>query len=167
MGWTPGNGASAPTRSRSSGVCGPAGRRARLTRASYHPPHTGRCQDDRNHGSAYSALAANRLLDTRSNGETLGPNSTLNLTVTGGSVPADATAVALNVTATDTTAAGYLTVYPAGGTRPQDSNVNWAAGRTDLNLVIVQVGAAGAVTFYNALGRTDVLADWRATSPRK
>ncbi|MGB6770719.1 MAG: hypothetical protein WBF51_01760 [Candidatus Dormiibacterota bacterium] len=110
-------------------------------------------------GGAYTALAASRLLDTRYNGETLGPNSTLNLTVTVGSVPADATAVALNVTATDTTAASYLTVYPAGGTRPLVSNVNWAAGQTVPNLVIVQVGAGGAITFYNALGRTDVLAD--------
>jgi hypothetical protein len=89
----------------------------------------------------------------------LGPNSTLNLTVTGGSVPADATAVALNVTATGTTAASYLSVYPAGGTRPLVSNVNWAAGETVPNLVIVPVGSGGAVTFYNALGRTDVLAD--------
>ena len=110
-------------------------------------------------GGAYTALTPTRLLDTRTNGETLGPAGSLNLTVTGGAVPSDATAVALNVTVTDTTAASYLSVYPSGGSRPVVSNLNWVAGETVPNLVIVPVGASGQVTFYNYSGQTDVLVD--------
>ena len=109
--------------------------------------------------SAYTALAPSRLLDTRSSRQTLGPGGSLNLTVTGGSVPADASAVALNVTATGTSSASDLTVYPAGGAEPSTSNLNWVAGETVPNLVIVPVGSGGQVTFANALGQTDVLAD--------
>ncbi|HUY09932.1 MAG TPA: G1 family glutamic endopeptidase [Candidatus Dormibacteraeota bacterium] len=98
-------------------------------------------------------------MDTRANGEALGPGASLNLTVAGGTVPSGATAVALNVTVTDTTAASYLSVYPSGGSRPVVSNLNWVAGETVPNLVIVPVGASGQVTFYNHSGQTDVLVD--------
>jgi hypothetical protein len=74
-------------------------------------------------------------------------------------VPGTATAVALNVTVTDTTAASYLSVYPAGGARPVVSNLNWASGETVPNLVIVPVGTSGQVSFYNYAGRTDVVVD--------
>ena len=110
-------------------------------------------------GSVYNALAPSRLLDTRSSGQTLGPGGSLNLTVTGGSVPSDATAVVLNVTVTGTSSAGDLTVYPTGKAQPASSNLNWVAGETVPNLVIVPVGTNGQVTFYNALGRTNVVVD--------
>ena len=110
-------------------------------------------------GSAYTALAPKRLLDTRTNGGTLGPNSSLNLTVTGGSIPSDATAVAVNVTVTNTTAASYLSVYPAGGSRPVVSNLNWVQGETVPNLVIVPVGSNGQVTIYNYTGNANVVVD--------
>ena len=109
--------------------------------------------------SAYTALPPTRLLDTRTNGTTLGTNSSLNLKVVGGAVPSDATAVALNVTVTDTTNASYLSVYPAGEPQPLISNLNWSPGETAPNLVIVPVGAGGEVTFYNDQGRADVVVD--------
>lgn len=110
-------------------------------------------------GAAYSALAPTRLLDTRVTGSSLGPQGTTALTVVGGSVPATATAVALNVTVTDTTAAGYLSVYPAGLSQPVISNLNWIRGETVANLVIVPVGGGGRVDFYNAAGSTDLVVD--------
>ena len=110
-------------------------------------------------GAAYSALAPTRLLDTRVTGSSLGPQGTTALTVVGGSVPATATAVALNVTVTDTTAAGYLSVYPAGLSQPVISNLNWIRGETVANLVIVPVGGGGRVDFYNAAGGTDLVVD--------
>ena len=110
-------------------------------------------------GSAYTALSPTRLLDTRTTGQTLGPGGSLNLTVTGGSVLGSATAVALNVTVTNTTASGWLAVYPAGGPLPLLSNLNWVAGETVPNLVIVPVGAKGQITFYNPTGSTDVVVD--------
>jgi hypothetical protein len=108
---------------------------------------------------AYTALTPTRLLDTRASGQPLGANGSLSLTVTGGSVPAGATAVALNVSVTDTTASSYLSVYPAGETRPLLSNLNWVAGETVPNLVIVAVGVGGQVTFYNDQGSTDLVVD--------
>jgi hypothetical protein len=115
-------------------------------------------------GGAYTALPPLRLLDTRATGQTLGPNSSLNLTVTGGSVPSSATAVALNVTvaATDggqVTDASYLSVYPTGGTKPYVSNLNWTKGETVPNSVIVPVGTDGSITFYNHSGYTDIVVD--------
>ncbi|MHB8322922.1 MAG: G1 family glutamic endopeptidase [Candidatus Dormibacteria bacterium] len=74
-------------------------------------------------------------------------------------VPGTATAVALNVTVTGTTAASYLSVYPSGGARPVVSNLNWASGETVPNLVIVPVGTNGQASFYNYAGRTDVVVD--------
>lgn len=74
-----------------------------------------------------------------------------------GGVPSTATAVALNVTVTDTTAASYLSVYPAGGSQPTVSNLNWTRGETVPNLVIVPVGTGGQTTFYNDAGSADVI----------
>jgi hypothetical protein len=109
--------------------------------------------------SSYQALPPTRILDTRISHQTLGATGMLNLTVTGGEVPADATAVALNVTATNTTAPSYLSVYPAGSPIPTVSNLNWSTGQTVANLVIVPVGANGQVTLYNSQGSTDVVVD--------
>jgi hypothetical protein len=115
--------------------------------------------------TAYTTQNPSRILDTRDGTggvpvAPLGPGGIVTLTVAGvGPVPAGATAVVLNVTVTNTTAASFLTVYPAGGSLPLASNLNWTAGKTLPNLVSVQVGAGGAVTFYNAFGSTDVVAD--------
>ena len=49
-------------------------------------------------------------------------------------------------------ATSYLSVYPAGQNRPATSNLNFAAGQTIPNMVIVRVGAGNKVTFYNAAG---------------
>ncbi|MGH7639773.1 MAG: hypothetical protein ACREOL_02515 [Candidatus Dormibacteria bacterium] len=116
-------------------------------------------------GDAYSALPPTRLLDTRlgANPSPLGTGTSLSLQVVGSfgavSVPADAAAVALNVTTTDTTQGSYLTVYPTGGQPPTASSLNWEAGVTVSNLVIVEVGQGGEVSFYNQLGQTDLVVD--------
>ncbi|MHB8394422.1 MAG: G1 family glutamic endopeptidase [Candidatus Dormibacteria bacterium] len=108
---------------------------------------------------AYTPLAPTRILDTRTDPPALGPGDTRQLVVTGGSVPTTASAVALNVTVTGTTQASYLSLYPTGQTQPAVSNLNWVAGETVPNLVIVPVGAGGAITIYNAAGVTEVVVD--------
>ena len=111
-------------------------------------------------GAAYTALSPTRILDTRLTDATLGPQTTLALRVVGLSgVPTAATAVALNVTVTDTTTASFLTVYPTGEATPLISSLNWTAGETRANLVVVPVGSGGSVTFYNDSGCTDVVVD--------
>jgi hypothetical protein len=111
--------------------------------------------------AAYTAVTPVRLLDTRNVGGPLGPGGVRNLIVAGATpgAPLGATAVVLNVTVTNTTAAGFLTVYPAGSTRPVASSLNWGAGSTIPGLVTVQVGTGGAITFFNAGGSTDVVVD--------
>src|SRR2546421_10071804 len=116
-------------------------------------------------GGAYHPLAPSRILDTRTNlGGHLGPltgGQTYDLTVIGqGGLPASgAVAVVLNVTVTDTSSAGYLTVYPTGIARPGASNLNWRAGQTIPNLVEVKLGTTGKVTIYNFMGTTNVVID--------
>jgi subtilisin family serine protease len=73
-------------------------------------------------------------------------------------VPADASAVLLNLTVTDTTAASFLTVYP-GGTRPNTSNVNFAAGGVVATHVTATVGADDRVRVFNASGAAHVIVD--------
>jgi hypothetical protein len=69
------------------------------------------------------------------------------------------TGAILNVTVTNTTAAGYLTAYPQGATRPLASNLNWGAGETVANRVVVPVSSTGMITLYNYAGSTDVVVD--------
>jgi hypothetical protein len=91
----------------------------------------------------------------------LGPGSTLNLKVTGvGGVPSSGvSAVVLNTTVTAPTTTSFLTVWPAGQTRPNASNINFNTGKTLPNLVTVKVGSNGQVSFFNAAGFVHVLAD--------
>ena len=70
-----------------------------------------------------------------------------------------ATAAVLNVTVTGATAPSFLTVFPAGGTPPTASNLNFAAGQTVPNQVVVQLGTGGAITFFNAVGSVQVIVD--------
>jgi hypothetical protein len=108
-----------------------------------------------------------RILDTRSGVGTvggliapLGPGGTIDLQVTGaGGVPDDATAVVMNVTYTNATAAGFVTVWPSGTSRPIVSNLNTQPGNTQPNLVTVKLGANGKVSIFNFAGTTDVIAD--------
>jgi hypothetical protein len=65
----------------------------------------------------------------------------------------------MNVTATNPTATSYVSVYPAGTTRPSASNLNVVAGQTIPNLVTVAVGAGNKVTLYNNAGTIDLIAD--------
>ncbi|WP_316522911.1 right-handed parallel beta-helix repeat-containing protein [Kitasatospora brasiliensis] len=69
-------------------------------------------------------------------------------------------AVALNITVTDPRSDGHLTVYPSGQGLPTASNVNFTAGQTVANAVIVPVGADGRIQVYNgAWASTDVIVD--------
>jgi len=65
-------------------------------------------------------------------------------------VPANAASVVLNVTAVDSAAAGFVTVWPCGVDRPLASNVNFAAGDTRPNSVIAKVGDGGKVCVYSS-----------------
>jgi hypothetical protein len=107
----------------------------------------------------YHPITPTRILDTRSS-TPLGGNATMDVAVIGvGGVPAGATAAVINVTATNTTAASYLTVYPKGAPRPLASTLNWTAGKTVPNLTELELGTGGMLTVYNAFGNADVVFD--------
>jgi hypothetical protein len=82
-------------------------------------------------------------------------------------IPSGITGVAMNVTITNATGGGYLAVYPnetASGTAvktPNVSNINFGAGQTMPNTVMIPVGKDGIVDFFNGAisGSTDVIAD--------
>ncbi len=113
----------------------------------------------------HAVVSPTRILDTRvGNGASLakvGSGATLALQVTGrGGLPATGvTAVVLNVTVTDATQAGFVTAYPFGGARPNSSSLNFTAGDTVPNLVVVPVGPGGVVNLYNRTGTTNLIAD--------
>jgi hypothetical protein len=110
--------------------------------------------------NVYTAVTPVRLLDTRNTGPTLGNGGSLDLAIGGiGNVPANATAVVLNVTAVNETTAGAFTVYPTGTARPLASNLNWVAWETVPNLVTVGLGTNGNVTIFNGAGRADAVVD--------
>ncbi|WP_441249054.1 PKD domain-containing protein [Kitasatospora sp. McL0602] len=110
-------------------------------------------------GNRFTALDPSRLLDTRPTGG-VGNGETVSLPIRGrAGVPADATAVVLNLTTTEAASAGYLTAYPSGTDRPGTSNLNFSAGQTVANQVIVPIGADGKVSLYNHSTHTQVVAD--------
>jgi hypothetical protein len=97
---------------------------------------------------------------------TLGSGQSIDLQVTGvtnSGIPATGVmAVALNVTVTNATASSFLTAYPAGGTRPLASNLNFTPGLTVPNRVMVQIGVVngvGRITLFNFAGTVDVVVD--------
>ncbi len=111
-------------------------------------------------GADYVPLPPARLADTRPNSSTVDGSfagggavaggTTLQLQVGGrGGVPVDATAVAMNVTVTEASAAGFVTVFPCGSIQPTASNLNYAAGSTIPNAVITKVGLGGAVCIFS------------------
>jgi hypothetical protein len=109
--------------------------------------------------SVYTAVTPVRLLDTRNTGQTLGGGGSLNLAIGGTSVPANATAVVINVTAVNQTTAGAFIVFPTGAALPVASNLNWVAYQTVPNLVSVGLGTGGQVTIYNGAGSADAVVD--------
>jgi alpha-tubulin suppressor-like RCC1 family protein len=109
-------------------------------------------------GAKFTALPPNRVLDTR---ELLAPigagaSRVVNLST---SIPASATAVTFNLTATEATAATFLTAWPTGAARPTASNVNIGPADTRPNLVTVAVGANRQVSLFNNAGNTHVIVD--------
>ncbi|MEH0824849.1 MULTISPECIES: right-handed parallel beta-helix repeat-containing protein [unclassified Micromonospora] len=108
-------------------------------------------------GSGLKPFTPTRVLDTRT-GAALAANGERRLDLSG-RVPVDATAAILNVTVTKPTASGVLTVYPDGSPVPVASNLNFVAGQTIPNLVIVPVVAGKAMIRNASSGTTHVVAD--------
>jgi len=126
--------------------------------------------------STFVPTAGCRLADTRPAPRTVGPRSTplgadqtftvkvhgSNGECTGGlSIPSDAVAVALNVTAVNATASSNIRLFPANLTTvPKLSNLNVTAGAPATpNKVDVKLSPDGRIKVYNFNGSVNVILD--------
>ncbi len=95
----------------------------------------------------------------------IGPAETVTQQVTGVvgacNIPADATGIAMNVTATDPTAVSNLRIFPADVVDvPNASNLNYRPGDgATPNKVDLKLSPTGAIKIYNDFGSVFVLAD--------
>ena len=121
------------------------------------------------------SLTPGRLSDTRVTGSTVdgqfaaggkrAAGSVLELPVAGrGGVPANATSVALNVTAVGPDGGGFLTVFPCGVGQPNASNVNYKPGQDIANAVVTGIGAGGKVCVATSAA-TDLIVDVNGAFP--
>ena len=118
-------------------------------------------------GTLFS-IAPARMLDTRTGQGTTGPGRVPVATTLAvdprpvAGVPGDGvTAIVMNLTVTEPAAPGFVTAWPCGSTRPTASNLNFAAGQTIANLVVVDVtgrSATGSVCLYSSAA-TNLIAD--------
>ncbi|MDX3536133.1 PKD domain-containing protein [Streptomyces sp. MB09-01] len=116
-------------------------------------------------GSDFVPYAPTRLLDTRdgtgaAKGKVAPLGSTRVKVGANGAIPAGVTAVVLNLTVTNATSGGHITAFAEETERPTTSNVNFEAGQTVPNLVIVPVGKNGYVELANRGSESvDLIAD--------
>ena len=86
-------------------------------------------------------------------------------------IPPEADAVALNITVTQPTDGGYLTLYPAGVPLPLASTINYRPGQTRANNSIVPLGGNDSIAVFcgQPSGTThfliDVVGYFRFTGP--
>jgi Collagen triple helix repeat (20 copies) len=118
--------------------------------------------------SSYHPMVPCRVIDTRTTSGfpvPFGPPKLVSpgtrdfpITASSCAIPATAAAVQLNVAVTNVEAAGYLTLFPQGATRPTASSINYVAGQTLSNAATIALGEAGGVSVY-CKGATDLIAD--------
>ena len=90
-------------------------------------------------GYGYQPGTPTRVLDTRNGTGVNGPvaaRGVLRLNLAG-KLPAGAAAAVINLTVTEPQKSGHLTAFPDGAPEPNASNLNFSAGETVPNLVIV------------------------------
>lgn len=128
-------------------------------------------------GDQFNSLAPTRWVDTRGNPAVLALGSGMRVSgsdtevqIAGaGTVPANATAVWLNLTGVTVTANTFLTAYPGPcGTLPLSSNVNILANRTAAAAVLIGLGPTGSVCIRVSGGSAHLVVDvagWFSPDP--
>jgi hypothetical protein len=108
--------------------------------------------------SRLTPIGPTRVVDTRSNvgGVRLAAGQTLAVDLNG-RVPAGSTAVAVNVTAVNAAASGFLTAFPCAGAPPNTSTVNYVGNEARPNNTIVGLSGGRICVFSDQA--TDVLVD--------
>ncbi|MGW5849334.1 PKD domain-containing protein [Streptomyces sp. NPDC055254] len=111
-----------------------------------------------NAGERFSPMAPTRLADTRVSGGPLTHTRTVKVAGVNG-IPADASAVALNLTSTGSTENSHVIAYPGPVERPSTSNLNPEPGKDKSNQAIVPVGPDGTIVLYTNTGSTHLIVD--------
>ena len=112
----------------------------------------------------FVAVNPQRVFDTRTGvgGRigAIGADETVNVQITGqGGVPDGALSVALNVTSVNASEGTYFSAFPTGLGVPASSSLNPQPGRAIPNMVLVGIGAGGAVSIFNKFGQADCIVD--------
>lgn len=117
--------------------------------------------------SSFVGIPPCRMVDTRGNGFNgpYGPPSLIaeiarDFGLAGRcGVPANAVAASLNFTVVAPTGDGFLATFPAAGSVPLVSTLNFRAGQVLANAAIVPLGTDGAITVYASGASTHLLID--------
>lgn len=136
--------------------------------STYNAGTPGDLADER--GARLVVVDPARIVDTRNGGGMpfpLGPGAQRTVQFRGASaagttIPNDPSVVGalINLTAVEPTANTFMAVVPDQPVgEPATSNLNISAGRVQANLVMVPVGADGAIHIYNSAGNTNFLVD--------
>ncbi len=105
-------------------------------------------------GAAFFTVTPCRLVDTRnppgpSGGPALSANSGRTFPVSGlCSIPSTAKAVALIVVAVAPSDSGDIRLYPAGGSAPVTSAINFRLGLTRANNAVIPLGTSGQISAF-------------------
>ena len=116
---------------------------------------------------SFFAVTPCRVVDTRNpvstnGGPILGPGVQRNFAIRNNcGVPAGAAAVSLNITVANATTASFLTIWPAGITRPVVSTINFTQNDPSLaNGAIVGLGSGSPdLSVFNSDGSVHVIID--------
>ncbi len=110
-------------------------------------------------GVKFFTVTPCRILDTRNpagpyGGPALSSGATRTFVLAGQcTIPSGAIAVAVNMAVTQSTnGPGFLTLYPAGTTRPLAASMNYSAGQTRANNAIVPLGVSGDISVFDTQG---------------
>jgi hypothetical protein len=115
--------------------------------------------------NGYVPLTPTRVIDTRINQGITGKlhaGTTTNATLAGvGAVPADATAIILNVVGVQPAGLTHVRIWPTTdpNTLPNVSTLNLVPGRDEANLTIQPPGIGGQISFYPHSADMNLVAD--------
>jgi hypothetical protein len=112
----------------------------------------------------FYTLTPCRAVDTRStDGPALAANKSRTFALAGARcfIPADAVALATNLTVVGATASGNLRLYPTGNDAPLASAINFTAGQTRANNAVARLGSSGRIDVLCTMpsGSTDFVLD--------
>ncbi|MDH4143572.1 MAG: hypothetical protein OEY23_00195 [Acidimicrobiia bacterium] len=104
----------------------------------------------------FSPASSLNLVDTASQGPSLGPGEELTVPIVGGGTDSTAAWVQVTATASEPT---FVTVWSGDDPRPATSTLNAGADRPAANPTVVAIGPSRTLRVYNHAGHADIRID--------